>query len=230
MKKKELQEEREEWRRREFRRCILQAAEKVIVAKGYTAMTMDDVAREAQSSKATLYHYFRGKGELLLEILAHFFEEIEQEVHRINRLRLGAREKLRRGIAFYLRFSEEKENISRMLMMDPAFMEKMNMLIAPESELASEADRRFITKVRAKRKDILEGIAQTLKDGMASGEFRRMDVPAALVCLESLLEGYSHVRVWPDSRYSSRKAAAMIQEFFLQGIEQKEPTAKGASI
>jgi len=229
MKRKELQEEREEWRRREYRRCILEAAEKVIVARGYSALTMDDVAREAQFSKATLYHYFRGKGELLLEILAHFFEVIDQEVQRINRLKLSAREKLRRGIEFYLRFSEEKENISRMLMMDRAVMEKMD-IIAHASPLISEADRRFITKVRAKRKDILDGVSETLEEGMSSGEFRRMDIPAALVCLESLLQGYSHVRFWPDSRYSSRQAAKMIQEFFLQGIEMKEPTAKGASI
>jgi len=229
MKRKELQEEREEWRRREFRRCILSAAEKVIVAKGYSALTMDDVAREAQLSKATLYHYFRSKGELLLEILGRFFEELEQEVRKINRLRLSARERLRRGIHFYLRFSEEKENISRMLMMDRTFMEKMNIFISAESKLTSEVDRRFITKVKARRKDILDGASRILKEGMASGEFRKMDVAAAVIFLESLLQGYSHVRFWPDKRYSTKQATEIIQEFFLQGIEKKDATAKGAS-
>jgi AcrR family transcriptional regulator len=229
MKRKELQEEREEWRRREFRRCILSAAEKVIVAKGYSALTMDDVAREAQFSKATLYHYFRSKGELLLEILGHFFEEFEQEVQKISRLRLSAREKLRRGIRFYLRFTEEKENISRMLMMDRSFMEKMNIFIAAENKLTSEVDRRFITKMKAKRKDILDGVSKILEEGMASGEFRKMDVAAAGIFLESLLQGYSHVRFWPDQRYSVKEATEIIQEFFLQGIEKKDGTAKGAS-
>jgi AcrR family transcriptional regulator len=229
MKRKTLQEEREEWRRREFRRCILSAAERVIVAKGYSAVTMDDVAREAQFSKATLYHYFRGKGELLLEILGHFFEEIDQELRKINRLRLSAREKLRKGILFYIRFTEEKENISRMLMLDRSFMEKMNIFISDESKLTSEADRQFITKMRVKRKDILNGVAETLNEGMASGEFRKIDVAAALVFLESLLQGYSHVRFWPGRRYSAKEATEIIQEFFLQGIEKKEGTAKGAS-
>jgi AcrR family transcriptional regulator len=229
MKRKVLQEEREERRRREFRRAILRAAEKIIVAKGYSAMTMDDVAREAQFSKATLYHYFRSKGELLLEILGHFFEEIEQEMQKISRLRLSAREKLRKGINFYLRFTEEKENISRMLMMDRSFMEKMNIFISPESKLTSEVDRRFITKARAKRKDILGGVSKMLKEGMASGEFRKMDVSAAAIYLESLLQGYSHVRLWPDSRCSAKEAAEIIQEFFFQGIENKDGPAKGAS-
>ncbi|OGD20390.1 MAG: hypothetical protein A2Y69_08575, partial [Candidatus Aminicenantes bacterium RBG_13_59_9] len=225
MKRKDLQEEREEWRRREFRRCILSAAERVIVAKGYGALTMDDVAREAQLSKATLYHYFRGKGELLLEILGHFFEEIDRGLQKINRLRLSAQEKLRKGILFYLRFSEEKENISRMLMVDRSFLEKMHIFISAESKLASEADRRFITKVRAKRKDILDGVSKILKEGIASGEFRAMDVAAAVIYLESLLQGYSHVRFWPGRRYSVKEASEIIQEFFLKGIENKEGTA-----
>jgi TetR/AcrR family transcriptional regulator, cholesterol catabolism regulator len=229
MKRKALQEEREEWRRREFRRRILQAAERVIVRKGYGAMTMDDVAREAQFSKATLYHYFRSKGGLLLEILAHFFEEIDQEVQKINRLRISAGEKLKKGILFYLRFTEEKENISRMLMVDRSFMEKMNIFVSPESKLTSEADRRFITNVRSKRKHILDGVSLTLEEGIASGEFRRMDVSAAVIYLESLLQGYSHVRFWPDSRCSAKEAAEIIQEFLVRGIGRKEGSLKGAS-
>jgi AcrR family transcriptional regulator len=229
MKRKALQEEREEWRRREYRRCILQAAERVIVRKGYDAMTMDDVARETQISKATLYHYFRSKGELLLEILGQFFEEIEQGTRKINRLPLSAREKLKKGIHFYLRFSEEKENISRMLMMDRSAMEKMNIFVAAEGELTSEADRRFITKMKTKRRDILDGASEILKEGMASGEFRKMNVAAAVIFLESLLQGYSHVRFWPDRRQSTKEATEIIQEFLLQGIEKKDVTAKGVS-
>jgi AcrR family transcriptional regulator len=229
MKRKELQEEREEWRRQEFRRCILRAAEGVIVRKGYSAMTMDDVAREAQFSKATLYHYFRSKGELLLEILGNFFEETDQEVQKINRLRLSAREKLKRGIHFYLRFNEEKENISRMLIMDRAFTEKMNIFVSDERTITSEVDRRFITKMKTKRKDILDGVSRILTEGMASGEFRKMDVADAVTFLESLLQGYCHVRFWHDRPLSAKEATEIIQEFFLRGIEKKDGTAKGAS-
>ena len=229
MKRKELQKEREDWRRQEFRRCILRAAEKVIVRKGYGAMTMDDVAREAQFSKATLYNYYGSKAELPLEILGNFFEEIDQGVRKINRLRVSAREKLKKGISFYLRFNEEKENISRMLIMDWPFTEKMNISGADESKLSSEVCRRFITKMKTKRKDILNGAAETLEEGIASGEFRKMDVTAAVTFLESLLQGYWHVRFWHDKPYSVKEAANIIHGFFLQGIEKREGPAKGVS-
>lgn len=228
MKRKVLQEEREEWRRREFRRGIIHAAEKIIVARGTAGMTMDNVSREAQLSKATLYHYFRSKGELLLEILGHFFEDLEQGIRKINRLPLSASDRLRKGIHFYLRFNEEKENISRMLMMDRSFLEKMHVFTSPESRLTSEVDRRFITKMKAKRKDMLDGAAGVLDEGIASGEFRKIDVPGAVVFLESLLQGYCHVRFWDDKPVSAKAATDIIYDLVLQGIGKKDGPAKGA--
>jgi AcrR family transcriptional regulator len=230
MKKKQLQREREEWRRRQFRRSILEAAERVIVRKGYQEMTMDDVAREAQLSKATLYHYFRGKGELALETIGHFFDEINEEVQKISLLPLNAEEKLKKGIRLYLQFNQDKENISRMLITDRTFVEKITAFVTEEKKLTSDADRQFITKMKARRKEILDRVAGFLREGVAAGEFRRMDISAAVTFLESLLQGYCHVRYWHERAYTVREATEIIHDFFLQGIQKKEKgLAKGAS-
>jgi hypothetical protein len=116
-----------------------------------------------------------------------------------------------------------------MLIMDRSFTEKMNIFVADESKLTSEVDRRFITKMKVKRKDILDGVSEILKEGIASGEFRQMDVAAAVTFLESLLQGYCHVRFWHDKPYSIKEATEIIYEFFLQGIEKEDGPAKGAS-
>jgi AcrR family transcriptional regulator len=229
MRKKELRREREEKRRQEYRRLILQAAERIIARKGYSAMTMDDVAREAEFSKATIYHYFRSKSELSLEILATFFEETDRQVRKILALRKSATEKLRRGIRFYLQFNLDKENISRMLFMDPSFIEKMKMFMTEEKKLASETDRRFIARIKAKRREILDGVAEILKDGVAAGEFRRLDIPGAVTFLESVLQGYSHVRFWQARPHTVNEATELIQGFVLRGIDKRDRVAKGES-
>jgi len=229
MKTQDLRREREERRRLEYRRLILEAAERIIVRRGTSAMTMDDVAREAEFSKATIYHYFRSKGELVLELLGNFFDEVDTEVRKITVLQRSARDKLERGIRFYLRFNREKESISRMLIMDPMFMQKMSVFIADEKNLASETDRKFITKMRMKRKNILNGVAAILRQGVASGEFRRIEIPDAVTFLESLLQGYCHVRYWHDRPYSVEEATAIIFNYFLHGIERKDGPAKGES-
>jgi AcrR family transcriptional regulator len=229
MKKKELQLEREEWRRREYRRLILKAAERIIGRKGLSAMTMDDVAREAEFSKATLYQYFRSKGQLMLEILMNFYDEIEQGVRRISARPGVAGEKLKEGIRFYLRYNRRKENISQMLMMDRAFQKKMTVIVSDRRKLTSEADRRFLTETKAKRLDILAAVAGIIEAGVASGEFRAIDIPGAVTVLESLLQGYCHLRLWLDRPYSVDEAADLIYGFFLRGIGRAGGMAKGES-
>jgi AcrR family transcriptional regulator len=229
MIKQDLRREREERRRREYRRLILEAAERIIVRKGTSDMTMDDVAREAEFSKATIYHYFRSKGELVLELLGNFLDQLGTEARKITALKCSAREKMERAIHFYLQFNREKENVSRTLMMDPAFMHKLTALITKEKDLASEMDRKFITKMRMKRKDILDGTAEILRQGVASGEFRRLNIQDAVTVLESLLQGYCHVRYWQDRPYSINEATSVIHGYFLQGIERKSGPAKGES-
>jgi AcrR family transcriptional regulator len=56
-------------RERDLRRSrIIEAAEKVILSRGYQAATMDDVAAEAELGKGTLYLYFKNKEELTLAL------------------------------------------------------------------------------------------------------------------------------------------------------------------
>ena len=54
----------------EFHRgSILAAAERLFSEKGIEGTTMDDIAREAEYSKATLYVYFQSKEEIINAIL-----------------------------------------------------------------------------------------------------------------------------------------------------------------
>jgi AcrR family transcriptional regulator len=48
---------------------ILEAANRLFLAHGYATTTMDEVARAAGVSKATLYVYFKGKNELFAAIV-----------------------------------------------------------------------------------------------------------------------------------------------------------------
>jgi len=50
---------------------ILAAAEHAFLARGFGAVTMDAIAREAGVSKATVYAHFTGKEELFGAVIAH---------------------------------------------------------------------------------------------------------------------------------------------------------------
>jgi AcrR family transcriptional regulator len=61
--------ERREREKEQRRTDIIDAAERVFFPRGWNAATMEDVAAEAELSKATLYLYFKSKEELYVAIL-----------------------------------------------------------------------------------------------------------------------------------------------------------------
>jgi AcrR family transcriptional regulator len=52
------------------RKQILDRAYRLFRRRGYSRVTMDDIAAEASFTKRTLYHHFKSKDELLAEVLA----------------------------------------------------------------------------------------------------------------------------------------------------------------
>lgn len=60
--------ERKEREREQRRLQILSAGEKLFLEKGYSSVTMDEVAKTCELSKGTLYIYFKSKEELFYTI------------------------------------------------------------------------------------------------------------------------------------------------------------------
>jgi AcrR family transcriptional regulator len=228
MRTSEVRRERELRRREGYRDIILHAAERVILRKGFSALTMDDVAREAQLSKATIYKYTPGKGVLLFEIMAHSFDDIRDRVERVVDGPGSAGEKLLQVVQVVLESGEEMKHVNRVLWMDKAML-KLMRVFAPlpgKAGAAPPADRKMMAMMRQKRQMIVDLGARILVEGMASGEFRRMDTAAAADFLESVLEGFMHVRFWRGDAPLPPAAADNLTRFIIEGIRNPEQPGK----
>jgi len=65
----------------EFHRgSIMAAAERLFTAKGVEKTTMDDIAREAEYSKATLYVYFESKEEIVNAIYLNGMQMLRKRI------------------------------------------------------------------------------------------------------------------------------------------------------
>ncbi|HEV3231281.1 MAG TPA: TetR/AcrR family transcriptional regulator [Candidatus Dormibacteraeota bacterium] len=60
------------------RRRLISSARQLFDRRGYRDTTIDDITRRAQVGHGTFYLYFRGKGELLRELLGQALEEFDQ--------------------------------------------------------------------------------------------------------------------------------------------------------
>jgi len=223
MKKTRLRLAREHQRRQVNRETILHAAEAVVLRKGFGDASMDDVAAEADFSKATLYKYFTSKAELVFEILIHFLEDSERMLRSIRERDLSAGERLYESLLATVRFEAEKENITRLFMADPSFMKLMQSFVADRGRSSSAAEKRFVQKIKAKRLTIMDGVGLLLAQGIESGEFRPHDVQAGAMFLGSVIEGYFQEKFWADAKIDIENDIRIIFEFVMRGLDRKDP-------
>jgi AcrR family transcriptional regulator len=228
MKSSDFRREREQRRRTYYREGILHAAERAIVRKGYSATTMDDVAREARLSKATIYKYIPGKGALLYELMSHYFDDLRNSMEAIASGAGTAADKLRQAMRLVLMESESKRSLTRVLWMDKSMLKLMRVFVAASGKPASAtaADRKMIGLLRDKRREITEVGARIFEAGVAAGEFRPMDTGRAAEFLEAVLEGYTHARFWRGDTPVSKDAADDLMRFVLDGIRNPERIPK----
>jgi AcrR family transcriptional regulator len=59
---------------------VFRTAAKIILQKGYDATSVSDIANALGITKAGLYHYIRGKTELLFDIMNFGLDELDREV------------------------------------------------------------------------------------------------------------------------------------------------------
>lgn len=217
--------DREKRRRRENREAILLAAEAVILRRGFTATSMDDVAAEADFSKATVYRYFRSKAELLFEIMIHFMDEVEE---RTAAIRLSSRRsaalRLRDTLAEMIGYLAEKENISRVVMADRTFLRLVPLFHfeADGAPAAKNPFRLFVERIKERRAVLLKGLEGLVAEGIAAGEFRPLDPAAVSAYASAVVTGVFHERFWSEEKLDLEKTVDMISDLLLRGL-----TARG---
>ena len=59
---------------------VYRVAAEIMCHKGYEATSMNDIAEAAGLTKAGIYHYIRGKEELLFEIMNYAMDNVERNI------------------------------------------------------------------------------------------------------------------------------------------------------
>ena len=67
------------------KRLIFKAAIKVFSQNGYNGTTMDDIAKEANVAKGTLYYHFKSKEEIFKFIINGGMDIISEKLEEISK-------------------------------------------------------------------------------------------------------------------------------------------------
>ena len=104
---------------------ILEAAARLFAERGYTAATMNGVAAEAGVSKATLYHYFGDKHDLLEQVASSHVARLEALVGEVGTQGLAPPEHLRALVRSFLHAYGGARHAHRVLTEDVKFLDPL---------------------------------------------------------------------------------------------------------
>jgi AcrR family transcriptional regulator len=215
---KDLRIERKRHREEENKISILEAAEHVFSQKGFSLATMDDIAREAQFSKATLYRYFDSKRDILFEIVLNSFEESVKALVKIQEKKIEASEKLKEITRSSIQYFRKKKNMSRIFLMEKQLLRNILQVFPESQKTLTPPEREFLDEIKTKKERMMKTLSDILEEGIQSGEFRKMDSHAAAHAFEALLHGYHFSKLWYEKESSLDAATSIIHEFFLYGV------------
>ena len=100
------------------REAILESAAQVIRQKGYHAASMADIAEAVQLQKASLYHHFSSKQDILLELLDRALDMVIEGMVGVMAQKLPADQKLRMAVRLYLKTLNEQGDLVSVLLLE----------------------------------------------------------------------------------------------------------------
>jgi AcrR family transcriptional regulator len=171
--------------------------------KGYHGASMQDLADAMGMQKASLYYYIDSKEELLVRVCERGTGAFTSELRGIVASDLRATEKLRRAVECHL------VALCEQLDLFTVFLREQKFLGEPQKK-----------KLRNEGKQHAELLAAILQEGIATGEFREVNVTVTTLAILGmcnwLYEWYS-----PDGPLEPRAIAGMFSELVLNGLASK---------
>jgi AcrR family transcriptional regulator len=149
---------------------IVRQAKGLFAARGYRGVSVREIAEACGLGKATLYHHFRDKRELYLEVLDSGADQLVRVLGAAARQGNTSRERITNIATAYFSLQSAQRHFILLTLRDVGGLE--------------QEFRELITR---RGEEMLRPIRAAIEEGMASGELRPVDSQLASLALLSML-------------------------------------------
>ncbi|MCY3780178.1 MAG: TetR/AcrR family transcriptional regulator [Chloroflexi bacterium] len=199
------------------REDILWAAAEVLHRNGYEATTMKDIAAQVNLTAASLYHHFKNKDFLLLNVLEVGLDLTIEKLENIDASELSCVEKLSAMIRSHV------VSVTGNVAVGAAMVFEIRALLNV-SVGARNSDESFMEEFVARRnrffvrRDYYESLFRnTVQAGIDAGEFREVD---AAIVTRAMLGAHNWIGVWfkEGGRLSGEEVADVMVDTWLAAL------------
>jgi TetR/AcrR family transcriptional regulator, cholesterol catabolism regulator len=188
---------------------ILRAADRLFTARGYTATSMREVAKEAGIGKATIYHHFPDKESIVLTLLdrqllrvKETLGAIESEPDPRKRFRIAAEQ----GIAGLFESADIMQIVRREV---PGGRSRIQAVMMP-----------FLRKNRSL-------LAQAVREGTEQGTFRAVEPEEAARVFMTMIQGaFAAMYLSGERPQTAFNPSAAMLDIYFRGIDADGRTSK----
>lgn len=160
-------------------KMIVTAAERVFCRKGYEDAGMDEIAKEAQFTKRTVYQHFDNKDELYFAVVLKGLKKLFSKMTEAGNLEQFGYDRLESSFKCYDRFCRD----------NPDFVRLTNCLSIVQSRAAEEG--RFKKELIQFNHVMLRSFADMVEEGKADGSIvAGLDAEKTGLCLLFLITGF----------------------------------------
>lgn len=189
---------------KERTRQILDAAVKVFSRSGFQKASMDDIVAESGLSKGALYWYFKSKDEIIVAVLDHLFAG---ELIGVQQLAQGDGSAEGRLVEFSRITISEIKNMMRLVPITYEFYS-----LAFRNKIVQKSLRKYF-------QNYIDALTPVIEQGMARGEFRRVDARETAITLAAIVEGSLLLWVFDPKMVQLEAQLEMGVRLVLEGLK-----------
>ena len=161
---------------------ILNSSLTVFAQKGLSAAKISDIAASAELSHGLVYHYFKSKEEIYIEVIKQTVEASKAARKLFLSIQGTPLEKIKKIAEANINYINEGDNAFRWLIIIQATM--------------SETTRHEIRDILANSLDVLNDVKELIEQGQQTGEIVSGDPSYLATAFLSLLQGLVFYRIY----------------------------------
>jgi len=192
----------------ETKQSILNAALSISAIEGFEGLTITKIAQRLNITKPALYHYFKNKNDILIQLTLQYLDRAINEIDTI--LHHGTytyQEKLQQLLEYYIIQGK----------LDPGYFYLEHHITNLLEQLPSSPEKEQIKKKSAMIPEIIMGFIQT---GIQTGEFIQMDPMTLGTLILSMLSGVLlHSSMPGIQNMPPETLSRMVSHIILKGVQ-----------
>ena len=185
---------------------IMNAAQAVVVGKGYDQSRIDDIVEKAQLSKGAIYWYYKSKKDVYLSLIDYWFNEYSEGIFNYLEDKQSSSDKLRALFEYFVdQFDKNPDTFKIMV----------------EFWRTSGLDADFNEKLQEIYSHFLEYIIDIIKSGIENNEFKKVDPRITGLSILINIEGIHWFTLFNKSGVEAHEYINTISNFILNGLKKK---------